>query len=233
MTRQFQLQPHPYWLPNFIWTCSPGRCPSSEKVTEMFGWFNILNICSDDELGETEEMTDESEGSSSSQKGSYQKLTRFELSGRWPEYSVLRKSEQVLQLKRLTLRALPLGASHRGKASLIGAHGFFPIQDHLLWRGQILTSWWAHAAEERCLRGEQPSGRAQAEQHETCPWWWRVLKPLHKEDDAKGGQWNFIRDVMNILHCFAFWPRVYRRALQVTTRVIPTSSPSYRTFAMK
>jgi hypothetical protein len=100
-------------------------------------------------------------------------------------------------------------------------------------RRETLTSWMSV-----CRRGKMPQkGTAQwmgpGRIARACPECWRVLKPLHK-DDAKGGQWNFIRDELFTqpwtLHWLAFWPRLSQRHLQVTNRVI--HHPSFLTFAM-
>lgn len=133
--RQFNMSPHPYWLPNFMDVFSWSLPFVGEKVTEML--VSILNICAEDELEEDDPVIDEEVGVQASNKEEEKKevfrssLLEDESRRRSLRnkilaiakvsrmYSVLREeSDKVEYLKTMNSGILPKGALAHGSEGL-------------------------------------------------------------------------------------------------------------------
>ncbi|SCV99404.1 LAFE_0A02432g1_1 [Lachancea fermentati] len=138
--RQFNMSPHPYWLPNFMDVFTWSLPFVGEKVTEML--VSILNICTEEELEEDTPMIKEDVGNAqvsvqSSSRGTEEqkkptssilhddakrralrnKIMAIAKVSRM--YSVLRQeSEKVEYLKTMNSGVLPRGALSHGSEGL-------------------------------------------------------------------------------------------------------------------
>ena len=114
--RQFNAQPHPYWLPNFIDGINWSLPFVGEKITQVF--MNVLNICSDDELGDT---TDED---LNNKKLALQKKIKAVAKMAHYFHTMREESETVLQLKGLSPNGtLPAAIMDEGSSSWSGVRG--------------------------------------------------------------------------------------------------------------
>ncbi|CAR22963.1 calcineurin catalytic subunit A [Lachancea thermotolerans CBS 6340] len=140
--RQFNMSPHPYWLPNFMDVFTWSLPFVGEKVTEML--VSILNICTEEELEEETPMIQEDVGKADVAYKNSQETTSG-VSGAKPTssilnneakrralrskimaiakvsrmYSILREeSEKVEYLKTINAGILPRGALAHGPEGL-------------------------------------------------------------------------------------------------------------------
>lgn len=141
--RQFNMSPHPYWLPDFMDVFTWSLPFVGEKVTEML--VSILNICTEDELGEDtpiirervgksiEEVKEEPEKTAEPVEDATHTKSILEDEARRKAlrnkilaiakvsrmYSVLREErEKVKYLKHLNAGVLPRGALAHGSDGL-------------------------------------------------------------------------------------------------------------------
>ncbi|QLQ79925.1 hypothetical protein HG537_0C05740 [Torulaspora globosa] len=138
--RQFNMSPHPYWLPDFMDVFTWSLPFVGEKVTEML--VSILNICTEDELGEETPVISDRIGSTT--ESSRQIVPRVEGQVKHTKsilddearrkalrnkilaiakvsrmYSVLREeSDKVKYLKDINSGVLPRGALAHGADGL-------------------------------------------------------------------------------------------------------------------
>ena len=132
--RQFNMSPHPYWLPNFMDVFSWSLPFVGEKVTEML--IAILNICAEEELDEEIPVIDNDVGNldrddnsqtlEESKKNILDEAKRKSLRNKIMAiakvsrmYTVLREeSEKVQYLKTMNAGTLPKGALSHGSEGL-------------------------------------------------------------------------------------------------------------------
>ncbi|AMD22133.1 HGL207Wp [Eremothecium sinecaudum] len=145
--RQFNMSPHPYWLPNFMDVFTWSLPFVGEKVTEML--VAILNVCSDEELeGDTPLMEEEVTANpmplnrpvtiTYTRRQKYSSVLEDEAKKRALRnkilaiakvsrmYSILREERDKIQyLKTMNAGVLPRGALSRGTEGLNEALSIF------------------------------------------------------------------------------------------------------------
>ncbi|XP_023313514.1 serine/threonine-protein phosphatase 2B catalytic subunit alpha isoform-like isoform X1 [Trichogramma pretiosum] len=115
--KQFNAQPHPYWLPNFNNVFDWSIPFVGEKVTELL--LGVLNICSDEEINQSQEDDSRLGAVAASRKDIIK--NKVKAVGKMSRnYTLLREeSETIMQLKGLSPNGLlPPGTLAGGREGL-------------------------------------------------------------------------------------------------------------------